>query len=123
MIIGILTMPKIGMERLLQADPLLLQKHFAISICDPDETRPHPGEHPRLLNLSFCDVGPDEIPEDMRTRYPSMSVEDANRVIAFILRCNALDARGHLLIHCAAGISRSGAVAQFAMELLNRDAA
>lgn len=121
MILTIRTMPKVAMVDLFAARPDLLEKFFVISICDPGESRPFSFEHPHLLNLSFCDVGPEELPHELRERYPSLSTQDAVAVRAFVTESQRHATARHLLIHCAAGVSRSGAIAQFAMELLNLD--
>ena len=62
-----------------------------------------------VLTLFFDDI---EAPADGLTLFSS---RQADRIIDFILRNRKADT---LLIHCYAGISRTGAVADFALELL-----
>ena len=62
-----------------------------------------------VLTLFFDDI---EAPADGLTLFSS---RQADRIIDFILRNRKADT---LLIHCYAGISRTGAVADFGLELL-----
>lgn len=118
MIKRVQVIPKVEFERRLRLQPNFLDSHFAISICDPGEERPFDGQHGHLLKLTFCDVGAGEIPRGLRRKYPCMSRHDALRIIAFVKRCRASGAILDLVVHCNAGISRSGAVGRFAVELL-----
>src|SRR5580704_8561556 len=103
MIIRAVTMPKLVLARMVSKDPDLLSKCFVISICEvADRKRPLPIEHPRLLNLSFDDLGPEEIPEEMRSRFKYMSQAEARATVEFIERCHALDDRGTLIVQCTA---------------------
>lgn len=75
--------------------------------------------HHNVLNLFFDDVKNDlEISPTNPGKTRAFTEEDAKQVIKF------LDKNKHikvLLIHCAAGISRSGAIGQFALDYLNGD--
>jgi predicted protein tyrosine phosphatase len=77
------------------------------------------GLHHNVLNLFFDDVENDlELSPTNSGKTRAFTKEDAKRVITF------LDSNKHiesLLIHCAAGISRSGAVGQFALDYLKGD--
>jgi predicted protein tyrosine phosphatase len=118
MISRVFVLPKLLLESIVAKHPNLLDAHFVISICDPGELRPLPVSHPHLLNLTFCDIAPDDVPEDQRQRYPSMSADDAVAVVNALKRWHESDLRGNLIVHCHAGISRSGALGTFANELL-----
>lgn len=111
-------LPKLLLESIVAKHPNLLDAHFVISICDPGEVRPLPVLHHHLLNLTFCDIAPEDVPEDQRQRYPSMSPDDAVAVVNALKRWHQMELRGNLIVHCHAGISRSGAVGTFANELL-----
>jgi predicted protein tyrosine phosphatase len=115
-------MPQFALAQMAREIPNLLERCFVISICQPgDADWPFQIEHPRLLNLSFDDLGPEELSEETRSGYTFMSEDDARATVAFIERCHALDARGTLIAQCTAGVSRSGAVARFTRELLRLD--
>ncbi|MFW6377147.1 MAG: hypothetical protein ACOCZ5_00740 [bacterium] len=76
-------------------------------------------EHPNVLILHFDDVSKDGEPSptnDKNTR--AFNDEDADRIIEFIQKNE--DKVG-VLIHCAAGISRSGAVGQFLVNYFEED--
>ncbi len=118
MINRIFVVPKLLLQRFVAQHPSLLEAHFVISICDPDEARPLPNEHSHLLNLTFCDIAPEDIPEQQRQRFPVMSPEDADNVVSALKRWHDMSLRGNLIVQCHAGISRSGAVGTFANELL-----
>jgi protein tyrosine phosphatase len=64
--------------------------------------------HSNVLNLDFDDVEKDVTLKDGLT-YKSFSAQDAAKVIEFIEKNENKD----FIIHCHAGISRSGAIAQF----------
>ncbi len=118
MIERIFVIPKHLLEKIVAQRPSLLDAHFVISICDPGEERPLPSAHPHLLNLTFCDIAPEDIPEALRQRFPSMTSEDAGNVVSALKRWHEVGVRGNLIVQCHAGISRSGAVGSFANELL-----
>jgi predicted protein tyrosine phosphatase len=63
--------------------------------------------HANVLNMEFYDI--DETIEKDGKKYESFSAEQAKRLIDFI----EVNQNKHYLIHCHAGISRSGAVGQF----------
>ncbi len=118
MIENVFVIPKLLLQRIVVQRPLLLDAHFVISICDPGEDRPLPSAHPHLLNLTFCDVAPEDIPEAQRQRFPAIAPQDASNVVSALKRWHESDRRGNLLVQCHAGISRSGAVGLFSNELL-----
>ncbi len=120
MIERIFVLPKLLLETIVAKHPSLLDAHFVVSICDPGEARPLPSAHPHLLNLTFCDIAPEDVPEDQRQRFPAMSPEDAANVVSALKRWHEMEWRGNLIVHCHAGISRSAAVGSFACELLGK---
>jgi predicted protein tyrosine phosphatase len=122
MIERIFVIPKHLLQRIVAQRPSLLDAHFVISICDPSEERPLPSAHPHLLNLTFCDIAPEDIPEAQRQRFPAMTLEDAGNVVSALRRWHEMRLRGNLIVQCHAGISRSGAVGAFANELLELSA-
>ncbi len=121
MILRAFVVPKQMLEKIVAQFPALLDRHFVISICDPGEARPLPGAHANLLNLTFCDIAPDDIPASERQRFPSMSQQDAVDVVNTLKRWHGSQLHGNLIVQCHAGISRSGAVGTFATELLELD--
>lgn len=85
-----------------------------ISITEPtwrDKCDIPSGYHATLL-LDFDDMDPDKYPQS-RLHYDIFSDEDAQKIHAFIL-----EHRGkNIIVHCAAGISRSGGVVEAILEL------
>jgi predicted protein tyrosine phosphatase len=63
--------------------------------------------HSNVLNMEFYDI--DKEVEINGKVYVPFTTEQANRIIDFI----EVNKNKHYIIHCHAGISRSGAVAQF----------
>lgn len=77
-------------------------------------------EHYNVLTLYFDDVERDF--EQSPTNYQetkAFSIEDARKIIDFLANIN--DDVKTIFIHCAAGISRSGAIGQFCSYYLNVD--
>lgn len=70
--------------------------------------------HKNVLNLEF-----DDIEEDIG-KYKTMSTEQGQQIISFL---ESIDKSSvvYLLVHCAAGISRSGAVGTFANDYFKLD--
>jgi predicted protein tyrosine phosphatase len=76
-----------------------------ISIGEDDSPKPvFEVEHKRLLRLEF-----DDIEEDIGGAYVVFDFIHATKILRFIAECNGED----IVVHCAAGISRSAAVAKF----------
>lgn len=74
-------------------------------------------DHLNVLNLSFDDVEHDfEISPTNSNRTKACTIKDAKNIINFLDLNKKIDV---LMIHCAGGISRSGAVGQFALDYLN----
>jgi predicted protein tyrosine phosphatase len=79
-------------------------------------------DSPRILSLWFDDIGHyDKIPPNIEEIYPKLSQfnsEYANAIIDFIKQLD-LSKIKYIIVHCHAGISRSGAVARFLDELFH----
>lgn len=76
------------------------------------------------LPLEFWDLVPDNFSQALRAQFPKSTIfseQQAHAVVNFLKMIHS-DIRDCILIpHCAAGISRSGAVGQFATDLFNLD--
>lgn len=70
--------------------------------------------HKNVLNLKF-----DDIEEDIG-KYKTISIKQGRQIISFLEGINK-DVVVYLLVHCAAGISRSGAVGTFANDYFKLD--
>lgn len=70
--------------------------------------------HSNVLNLKF-----DDIEKDIQ-KYKTMNVEQGKQIITFLKNIDKENVV-YLIVHCAAGISRSGAVATFANEFFELD--
>lgn len=67
----------------------------------PDE--PSDAEH-----AAFCQGGGERVP----------ALSDGRRIVEFVMQHRASDEQLHLVVHCRAGVSRSGAVAKWVSETL-----
>lgn len=65
------------------------------------------------IQLSFWDIDQDY--KGMKT----ISLEQAEEIVNFILKIHSLPQEIHLIVHCFAGISRSAAVGKFVSDTLN----
>lgn len=70
-------------------------------------------EHDNVLNLEFDDVTEDVINDNVK--FTSMTIEQAKKCVDFIDRNKGKT----FIVHCFAGISRSGAVSQFIYDFYN----
>lgn len=84
----------------------VLSKYNVISIFD-DDGPVFQARHENLLELDFHDITPDYSYERCRL----FNKEQANNTVAFIAKIPPCK---NLIVHCRAGISRSGAVGTFA---------
>ena len=94
-----------------------LRDTVLISISDPAQQPPNPYYHFKdCLYLDFLDLEENQNPEldDFKITY-----EDAERIIKFLQ--DALDNGYNAVVHCTAGICRSGAVAEVGTMLGFRD--
>lgn len=88
--------------------PKALEDIYIISINDPAGPLLIEKNSPNLLTLVFHDT------EKLDT-FTAFNEVDAKEVIKFLSK---VDKKKPLIIHCTAGISRSGAVGEFAAEFL-----
>ncbi len=103
------------MERLVNRHGSKLRA-CVISINCPGAQAPLPAESDGVLVLHFDDIeAPIEGAED---RFVLFDRAMAERILSFLQNL----AGRHLIVHCHAGVARSGAVALFAHELLGTDA-
>jgi len=82
-----------------------------ISIIDPGDERVFKRDNINVLTESFWDISIDDI-----EGIPPINEQQAMRIVRFIL--SRLEATKTFIVHCTAGISRSGAVARFIFDLL-----
>ncbi|MDO8640096.1 MAG: hypothetical protein Q7R33_00965 [Nitrosarchaeum sp.] len=77
-----------------------------------------------FLSMRFADITDKEIHKDLPIHYAKnlFTENQARRIVAFVDQINKLDI-DILIVHCAAGISRSGAVGVFVTRYLKLDEA
>lgn len=76
-------------------------------------------EHHNVLNLSFDDVEEDlQVSPTNKGMTRAFTENDAKKIIKFLDSNKSVET---IVVHCAGGISRSGAVGQFALDYLNGD--
>jgi len=83
------------------------------------------------ISLSFWDItdkqalkiseGKDQHSKKLQKGMTLFNTEQAKEVIGFLMLCDQDDDDGVLVVHCDAGISRSGAVGTFAVDFLHLD--
>lgn len=73
-------------------------------------------DHANVIRFFFYDVT-----ELESQRYKAMDKNDAEKMFAFIKRIPSNPKIKHVIVHCHAGISRSGAVGTFIQEYLGID--
>jgi predicted protein tyrosine phosphatase len=75
--------------------------------------------HHNVLCLKFDDVEEDlQVSPTNKEMTKAFTEKDARRIIKFLESNTSVNT---LVVHCAGGISRSGAVGQFALDYLNGD--
>ena len=85
-----------------------LKDTVLISISDPDQKPPIPYySFKNSLYLDFLDLEENQMPEAESLK---ISYEDAEKIIKFLQ--DALDNGYNVVVHCTAGVCRSGAVAE-----------
>lgn len=112
------------MEHMVGELPELTEKHCLISIVDSPSDRVFGRDSSRVKTLVFHDVSLERLAslnEAQRAPYALFSPAQADEIIEFLLCNHARPQREFLLVHCTLGVSRSGAVAAFANELLGLD--
>ncbi len=89
---------------------------FVVSIVDPEEAPIFEEDTERIITVRFHDLNPDwpvDPERDPRPSYVFMSEEDAKRIVDHVVRFHEHPERWECLVHCMAGVSRSGAVGTF----------
>lgn len=124
MIVRAFALMYVEAQHLLQTHPELLRStgHCFISIMLPN-SRPEelifPPDEDRWITLRFHDVT-SEVQAAMarrkRFKYQGMTEAQADKIVRFLHRWHEDNHRVKLLVHCQAGVSRSGAVAAFARD-------
>lgn len=110
-------MSRVAMAYYKRNFPELLTLNKIISINDPEDGALFDIEHPNLLSLSFHDISCNTLflREDIYTLFDT---SHAKEVINFIRSFSQGD---NILVHCFAGVSRSGAIGTFIREVFNTD--
>ena len=89
---------------------------FVVSIVDPEEAPIFAQDTDRIITVRFHDLDPQwpvDPERDPRPSYVFMSEEDAKRIVDHVVRFHEHPERWECLVHCMAGVSRSGAVGTF----------
>lgn len=91
-----------------------------ISIVDPSEQNSAIfKDHMNKLELKFSDCRPYSAWKFPQYKMKAMSVDDARKVVYFLSSVQSSPLSFSLLIHCFAGICRSGAIGYFAQTMSN----
>ena len=99
-----------------------LDKNCVISIIEPGVSVIFKEDTPSRITLSFHDIDPKAFPSPADCLdYQPLSESDALRIVEFIKQNHAHHSKQVLYVNCMAGISRSGAVARFALDALQLD--
>lgn len=110
----IIALPKAIFDKIYTSD-IIAKKDYAcfISILDEDnEEKKHDCSLPNFLQVKMWDVEKDL--EDMNGRqYEKPSDEELQKIVDFI---DSHKDKFYFVVHCSAGISRSGAVARYILE-------
>ena len=121
-----------GMKNLLRKHNDLLPRHTFISIL-PETMRKNengvnwPANSDRWLSMFFEDIRPEHLPllpilEDQFGRnLVKFNETHADAIVNFLDQCHSRPEPETLYTNCVAGISRSGAIASFAVEVFNLD--
>ena len=114
----ILVKPRKWIESRLEGDQLFCSKFDFISIFSSKDFSPLP-DRPNILKLEFDDITDMDIPQKHADGSPLILFDAglAGRIIRFI---REIDRQKILVIHCDAGVSRSGAVGEQLNEYCNR---
>lgn len=117
MIVRAQALSRKAMDKLTRAPKGLGKDVAVISITEP--TTPHifRADGPRIRRYEFWDACPGELDDS----YVLMSREDADSMGRFLVELHRLENEIHLLVNCAAGISRSGAVVSVCRDVFNLD--
>ena len=91
-----------------------------VSIVDPEEEPIFEEDTERIITLKFHDLDPQwpvDPERDPRPSYVLMNADHAQQIVAHVLKFHEHPERWECLVHCMAGVSRSGAVATFVQRL------
>ena len=114
----ILIKPRKWVETRLDQDSLFCRKFNFISIYSSKHFSPLPDRR-NILKLEFDDMTDMDIPQKHADGSPLIlfNSEHAGRILRFV---QEIDRRKILVVHCDAGISRSGAIGKLLNEYCNR---
>ncbi len=87
-----------------------------VSIVDPEEEPIFEEDTERIITVRFHDLDPQwpvDRERDPRPSYVFMSADHAQQIVAHVLKFHEHPERWECLVHCMAGVSRSGAVGTF----------
>ena len=73
----------------------------------------------KAISLEFWDLTPEDLTDQLKQRYPNVVLfneDHAKRIINFLDEIKNCKEPSLLIVHCDAGISRSGAVGEFASD-------
>jgi predicted protein tyrosine phosphatase len=115
MITKVFALSLAAFKQKISENPNLGKDNCIISIAGNGAAPFFPNDTESILTLNFDDTMTDDHDVD---NHGLFTAAQARRIIAFVRKNNARSGPVNLYIHCAAGISRSGAVALFANELL-----
>ncbi|MBX9571913.1 MAG: hypothetical protein K2X77_23675 [Candidatus Obscuribacterales bacterium] len=120
-----------AMADLVQNRADLLSCNSFVCIAQPHlfgpQTTGWPEDSERWLNVFFEDVRPEhmsmihELEAQFGRAIRVFNEELADKIIEFLLQCNERKDSEALFVNCAAGVSRSGAIATFAAEIFELD--
>lgn len=87
-----------------------------ISIIDPKGSRPIP-KFPfrKVFNFEFFDLDDDDIEKDNSIESNCITKKQAEEIIAILEE--ALDNNSNVIVHCMAGVCRSGAIVDVAIKM------
>lgn len=131
MIVRVRVYSYVDMKALLAAEPALLDQHTFVSILTScSKERPDwwvlPTDNARGLTVFYDDINSKTariFERDWTHRRPKqMTPEDAQAIVAHLRANHARAGEETLYVHCAQGISRSGAVAILAQEMFGLSA-
>jgi predicted protein tyrosine phosphatase len=116
-----------AMQALVAQQPELLATNCFVSIL-VSATKPHERifaeDTPRTITLFFDDITTyweQRLTRSELAQFRRFSERDADRIVEFLLSCQARPEAETLFVNCAAGTSRSGAVVSFAREVFGLD--
>lgn len=94
------------------------KKIFYASILEPDNTNTIRPDSENFKSFWFHDIDEDIVDEEKGIVYNKASDEQLNSIIDFVEENKAMD---YFIVHCTAGISRSGAVGEFVNDFFGEE--